>query len=339
MSFTKPTLDDADWAVPFGRLIDLAEGPARRNFVRNGDFQFARRGTSFAGLTTDQYTLEGWIAGAGGTNTVSQQSFTVGQTDVPGNPRNYLRVVRSGAAAADNTICSHRIEHPDRLAGRTVTVGFWAKVATGTKALVLDFNSSGVTSAVDTSDEAITVSSNWAYYEKTITLPTMTAVTAAAYLALRIREAASFATFTFDLADVQVEIGSEGTLFERLEYGDAMRWQQRFLNMSFKAGTAPAQNAGGGTGEILFTAGKAGAANQYATVRYPVAMRATPATITYYSPSAASAQVYDADAAAGCTATATALSTEDGFSLSCTGNASTAVGNQLKFHYLATAEL
>jgi hypothetical protein len=232
MAFTKPTLSStANYPQQVDRLIDLAEGPARRNFIRNGDFQIAQHGTSFAGITADQYTLDGWVAGVGGTNTVTQQAFTVGQTDVPHNPRNFLRVQRTVAAAADNSVCSHRIEHPDRLAGKTVTVSFYARVGAGTKALVFDFNSSGVTSAVDTSDNAFTATTTWTLVQATINLPAMTAVTTAAYLALRIREAASFGTFTLDIAQVQVEEGSEATRFERLGYDEQLRWALRFLEV------------------------------------------------------------------------------------------------------------
>lgn len=229
MPFTDPTNGAFDYPQQIGRLIDLAEGPVFRNYIRNGDFEIAQRGTSFAGITSEAYTLDGWRAGAAGTNTITQESFTVGQTDVPDNPRKFLRLVRSVAAGADNEILSHRIEFPERLSGKTVTVSFRAKVSSGTKALVFDFGSSGVTSAVNTSDNAFTASTTWTLFSATVALPAMTAASAGAYLAFRIREAASFGTFTFDIADVQVEEGSEATRFERLNFEDQMRWAQRFL--------------------------------------------------------------------------------------------------------------
>lgn len=338
--FPKPTNgSNADYQQRQSELIDKVEGPGRRNYVRNGDFQIAQQGTSFAGITSEQYTLDGWRAGLGGTNTVTQQAFTVGQTDVPNNPRNFIRVDRTVAAGAANTVLAHRIEHPDRLAGKTVTISFYAKVASGTKALVVDVVSNGVTTAIDTSDTAISATTSWALIDVEIAIPTMTAVTADAYLEIRIREAASFGTFTLDVAEFQVEEGPNPTRFERLEFAEQLRWAKRFFRKSFAYATAPAQNAGLGTGEFLFIAGKAGAANQYAYIPFDVVMRKTPGTITYYNPAAASAHVRDADAAANCTATATALSSEAGIALSCTGNASTAVGNQLRVHYTASAEL
>jgi hypothetical protein len=83
----------------------------------------------------------------------------------------------------------------------------------------------------------------------------------------------------------------------------------------------------------------AGAATQRgAKLLYPVLMFATP-TITTYSPSATSAEFYDATASAVCTATATGNSTPTGVNFSCTGNAATAAGNSLRAHMTAEAEL
>lgn len=230
MSFTKPTNGvTTNYPQQMGRLIDIVEGPALRNFIRNGDFMIAQRGVSFAGIVAEAYTLDGWRSGAAGTSTVTQEAFTVGQTDVPHNPVNFIRVVRSGAAGAANDVLSNRIEFPARLGGKTVTVSFYARVASGTKALVFDLASSGVTSAVDTGDNAFTATTTWTLFSAQITVPAMTAATAAAYLAFRIREAASFGTFTLDVADVQLEEGSEATRFERLNYGEQLRWAQRFL--------------------------------------------------------------------------------------------------------------
>lgn len=254
--FNKPTLDvTSNYPQQFGRLVDIVEGPSRRNFIRNGDFMIVQRGTSFAGITTAVYTLDGWVNGAAGTSTVTQQAFTVGQTDVPNNPRFFMRVQRTVAAGSDNVVTEQRIEYPDLLAGKTVTVSFYAKVGSGTKALVFDLASSGVTSAVDTSDNAMSVTTSWQLVSATIAIPTMTAVTASAYLNLRIREAASFGTFTLDIAEVQFEEGSEATRFERLSYQDQTAWAQRFLPVFPVGGIAPAgKNIGLGQNQSTTTA-------------------------------------------------------------------------------------
>lgn len=336
--FTKPTSAGYDYPTQIGRLVDVVEGPARRNWVRNGDFMVAQRGTSFAGLTADQYTLDGWVAGAGGTNTITQQSFTVGQTDVPGNPINFLRVQRTVAAGAANNVCWHPIELLAHFSGKTVTVSFYAKVASATKALVFDLYSSGVTPAVDTADNSFTASTTWTLIKATISVPAMTAATSAAYLALRIREAASFGTFTFDIADVMVEFGSEATSFERLSMEQQVSWAQRFFSKSFAYGTAPAQNAGF-TSAIAWTCVAANAVHT-TSVRFPIAMRTAP-TVTLYNPAAANAQArntIDVPASDYTSTTASNIS-EIGFIITATSAGTAAAGDDGAVHYSATAEL
>lgn len=341
MPFTKPTnAVTTDYPQQIGRLIDLAEGPARRNYIRNGDFQIAQRGTSFAGITTAQYCLDGVYHPAAGTQTVSQQAFTVGQTDVPDNPVNFLRVVRSVATGAANVIAQFPIEFPARLSGKTVTLSFRAKVSSGTKALTADILSSGVTPSISEAAQSFNVSTSWALFSFTFTIDAMTAATSSAYLLPRIVESASLGTFTIDIAEVQLEEGSEATRFERLNYEDQLLWNQRFFCKSFQAATAPAQNIGGGTGEHLFPATKAGAAQNYSPrIAFPVRMRASPSSVTLYNPSAANAQVRDSSAPGdGSSSSANNLS-ETGFHIGCLGNASTVVGNALVVHWAATAEL
>lgn len=340
--FQKPMLGvTTDWPQQIGRLIDLAEGPRGRNFIRNGDFQIAQRGTSFAGITTAQYTLDGAVnPGTNGTNTFTQQAFTVGQTDVPGNPINFLRVQRTVAAGAANAVVQFPIEFSHRLSGKTVTFSFWAKVSSGTKALTLDWTFSGVTpGAYPGALASITVTTTWTLFKVTATVEAMTAATSSAYIAPRIVESASFGTFTLDVADVQVEEGSEATRFERLNFGEQLRWCERFFAKSFNVATAPAQNVGGGTGEYLFPCTKAGATQNYSPrILFPSRMRAGP-TVTLYNPNAANAQVRDSTAAGDCSSSTTNNVTESGFHIGCSGNASSAVANALVVHWSATAEL
>ncbi|MBK8916382.1 MAG: hypothetical protein IPM64_17595 [Phycisphaerales bacterium] len=339
--FTKPTIaTTVDWPQQIGRLIDLAEGPALRNFIRNGDFQIAQRGASFAGITSAQYTLDGWkFQGSAGTNTITQETFTVGQTDVPGNPAKFLKIDRTSAAGAENVVIEHIIEAPSRLSGKTVTVSFWAKVASGTKALVFDLISFGVTPAIDTANNAASVTTTWTQFKATVSVPAMTAATSSAYVGVRLLESANFGTFTLSLADAQLELGSEATLFDRLNLDAQLAWNQRFFAKSFAMATTPAQNIGVALCEEMFTATKAGAVAQYGPfIAFPVRMRGI-GTVTLYNTSAANAQVRDLDASADCSGSTSSSANERGFWPVVAGNASTAVGNRLTFNWTATAEL
>lgn len=114
---------------------------------------------------------------------------------------------------------------------------------------------------------------------------------------------------------------------------------QRHYWKTFGLDTGPAQNVGDNTGEHHFPAPVAGAsAERGPRIHFPVRMFGTP-TITTFNPAAANAQVRDNTASADCSSTATGNISTGGVNVSCTGNASTAVGNALRVHITAEAEL
>ncbi|HEY1710289.1 MAG TPA: hypothetical protein VGG10_18610 [Rhizomicrobium sp.] len=144
---------------------------------------------------------------------------------------------------------------------------------------------------------------------------------------------------SYTIGGVKLEVASIATHFRKpLVMDELMRCQRRYIK-SFRPATVPAQNVGTGTGEIIVPAPVAAAANErLPRLTFPAPMRAVP-TITIYNPGAANAHVRDETAAADCSAEATSNVTETGFNLTCTGNASTAVGGALGYHYTADARL
>lgn len=113
---------------------------------------------------------------------------------------------------------------------------------------------------------------------------------------------------------------------------------QRYYWKTFALDTAPAQNAGLNTEEFRAPAPVAGANTQRLTkCQFPVTMRAVP-TVTLFNPAAANANVRDATAAADCSSPST-TAFANGILISCTGNASTAVGGDLRVHITADAKL
>ena len=114
---------------------------------------------------------------------------------------------------------------------------------------------------------------------------------------------------------------------------------QRFYSKTFPLLVAPAQT-GGLPGILTWMSGFAGAVaqGQNGAFVYPVTMHGIPA-ITFYSPSAASAQARDLTAAAETAATTASNISDRSCHISCTGAAGTAVGNQLGVHAVAVAEL
>lgn len=98
-----------------------------RNKVINGDFDIWQRATSQTGNSygsDDRWRNDN----IGSTKTHSRQAFTVGQTDVPGNPRFYSRTVVTSVAGAGNyALKQQAIEDVRSLAGKTATLTFYAK--------------------------------------------------------------------------------------------------------------------------------------------------------------------------------------------------------------------
>lgn len=147
------------------------------------------------------------------------------------------------------------------------------------------------------------------------------------------------ATQGFAISQVSLTDGYEAQDWTPLSIEHEFTRCRRFFQRSFHVDTlAPAQNVGTGTGEVYGMAGKAGAAAEFISIRHSPPLRGNP-TFTLYNPSAANAQMRDVTGAVDTTVTATAVSTAVSANITATGNAATAVGNQLAIHYIADAEI
>jgi len=209
----------------------------RRNLIINGRFDFWQRGTSFTG---DEYTADRWRqARSGGTSTVSRQSFTLGQTEVPGNPVYYLR--QSCSVGNGNCGINQPIEDVRTGAGGPVTVSFWAKGTNppgyGYWAMQLwqRFGSGGSPSGNVQNNKELTVTSDWKKYTFTYELNSVAGKTLGTNndhkLDLIIRQHASdnnTGAWELNLANVQVELGKNATEFEHRSYGEELALCQRY---------------------------------------------------------------------------------------------------------------
>ena len=144
---------------------------------------------------------------------------------------------------------------------------------------------------------------------------------------------------TLSLAEAGLYFGASIRTWTPIPISNDLRMCLRYYEKSFTLDTAPVQNAGGKTGEYQFNAGKAGAATNWSnTMPFSSVKRIAP-TMTFYNPSAASAQIRDAVAAANFTGTTYNQRSIYGFNMTGTGAAGTAVGNICGVHWTADAEL
>jgi len=220
----------------------------RRNAIINGNFDVWQRGTS---QTAGGYgSADRWNSSIGtSTQSVSQQTFTVGQTDVPNNPKYFYRnVVTTGSTAGSYAAVQYKIEGVETFAGETVTLSFYAK-ADSSKNIAVEFTqyfgTGGSPSTAISSIEVTTVAltSSWAKYTVTVDIPSVSGKTLGTngndflrfYFWLDAGSDFNARTNslgnqsgTFDIAQVQLEKGSVATAFERRSYWEELALCERY---------------------------------------------------------------------------------------------------------------
>lgn len=150
------------------------------NYVVDGDFNVWLEGTS---QTTSGYGSDTMYMNnnRGSTKTHSRQLFTVGQTDVHGGLKYYSRTAVTSVAGADNYVLKRqKIEDVRRLAGKTVTLSFWAK-ADANKNIAIEFSQNFGVGGDDQVNECIKqlipLTSAWQKFTVTGTLPSVSGKT------------------------------------------------------------------------------------------------------------------------------------------------------------------
>lgn len=195
-----------------------------RNRIINGDFSVWQRGTSFS-ISPSGYTADRWLATIAGS--VTRQSFLPGESELLDNDAYYIRLAPS---AYGSIVLEQRIEDVRTLAGKQVTLTFWAKSVGGTSltASALQYFGSGGSSSVLTSLGTATILGAWSKHTITATLPTIASMTIGAgsdhYLALKL----TISAVTLDVAHVQLEHGPLATDFEKRLPGEELRLARRY---------------------------------------------------------------------------------------------------------------
>jgi hypothetical protein len=268
-----------------------------RNAIINGNFDIWQRGTSF---TAEGYGVDRWInVRVGSTCTMSRQAFTLGQTDVPGEPTYFCRMtVSSVAGAANNVRLMQRIEDARTFAGQQVTISFWAK-ADSNKTIAIESSQIMGTGGSPSADVfAIeptkkSLSSAWQKITHTFTFPSLSSKTLGSngnsHVAFQIwfdagsnfnsrTDSLGHQSGTFDIAQVQIEAGPVATPFERRPIGTELALCQRYYIQENEVNT-------GGSGSFK-SASSVRTQSFNSTHSFPVEMRETPSvaligTVTY----------------------------------------------------------
>ena len=265
-------------------------GINRKNVIINGNFDIWQRGTSVTGQTSDQYLADRWyFVDSGATYSYQQGSFTVGQTDVPNNPKYFANLTITGAD--DSARLEQRIEDVYTFAGETVTLSFYAKYTSNAPTdfdvqIFQYFGSGGSTSVLTTAATGQTLTTSWQKFTYTISVPSISGKTvgSGSYLTIRPVINTNNETFDYQLAQVQVEKGSVATDFEIRPIGEELSLCQRYFYKTFAPEQTPVSNIS--NDNYIMVLGYTGAGSVSTSQQHPVQM-ASPPTITTFNPYAA----------------------------------------------------
>ena len=203
---------------------------AGKNKIINGDFNINQRAFTSA-TTTGVYTFDRWLTNfVGGTVTYTPQVFTAGTAPVAGyESTNYIQIVTSGQTGTNFAEYHQKIEDVRSCAGKTVTISFWAKAATGTPLMTSYIyqvlGTGGTGGNVQTNATAQTITTSWARYSFTITVPSLSGKTVGtgsySELGLVVSDGGGDSTGlgavqnnTFSIWGVQVEQSGVSTAFQ-----------------------------------------------------------------------------------------------------------------------------
>jgi hypothetical protein len=299
--------------------LNLAAGApwaAGKNKIINGAFNVWQRGTSFT-LTTGvaSYTADRFMVQcnfSSGSSTATQQTFTPGTAPVAGYENQFfLRITNS--AGGTNTELQQRVEDVRTYAGQTVTISFWAKASsavTMANTIIQNFGSGG-SGSVSTTGTSQTLTTSWARYSTTITVPSVSGKTIGTSSYLQVYpmyySSGTIASNVIDVWGVQLEAGSTATPFQTATgtiQGELAACQRYYWNATTANNTI-------GAGVV------SSSTNAFISVKYPQTMRIVP-TLTF-----ATAATLEQAGSAAVTAASIAVAGTDGAGLSCTSSGMT----------------
>lgn len=229
-------------------------GTGFKNYIINGNFdvwQYKDAGLTYPQTSSGYGSDDRWF----NLTTVSTKTHSqIACTDTERalfNASYFSRTVATSVAGAGNYVVkAQRVENITKLAGKIVTLSFWAK-ADSAKNIAIEFTQNfgtgGTSSSVVTSigSQLVALTTTWQKKTITLTIPSIAGKTLGAdgihtsfnELIFWFDAGSSFNTRsanlgqqsgTFDIAQVQLEEGSVATPFEQRPYGLELSLCQRY---------------------------------------------------------------------------------------------------------------
>ena len=274
------TSDGTTWVsqAPGGGAGSSSGG---HNLIVNGGFDVWQRGPSGG---ANAFVADRWRSGT------SVTSYVQGSNGAPPGSAFFARFVASGAG----TFVRTRLEAVDvgRWAGQAVTLSYYARAGAdgvtvtpviATPASAAD-NYGSTLACTGSCPPPATLGTGWTQIATTFTLP------AQAALGLQLGFSAAGAA-TFDLAQVQLEVGAAATRFEQRSVQEELARCQRYYEKSYDAPFAPGSATG--SGQVCMRSVQNG--NSYYPLLFKVTKRADPTVTVYSTVTGASGAVRNAD--------------------------------------------
>jgi hypothetical protein len=192
---------------------------AGKNKVINGSFDVWQRGTTFTNPAIEAYFADRFYYvtnNSGGSVTLTRQPFT--GTDIPvAGAQYYFRNVGASPTGQAYSLFGTKIENVQTFAGQSVTISFYAKAdasRTTTPTIYQQFGSGGST-LTTTTGSAITLTTSWARYTQTLSIPSISGKTigTSSYLQVEFSQPTN-TSYTTEFYGIQIEAGSVATPFQ-----------------------------------------------------------------------------------------------------------------------------
>jgi hypothetical protein len=316
-----------------------ASAYGQKNYILNSTFDITQWGISpSVGAGGTIYVVDQWEVAAGAVAVaVSRPPIVLGTTTLPHEQSYHLRL---NSAAVDLGALFQPIEHVTTLAGKVVSLTFWARSSVAgaqiTPVLRQNFGAGG-SADVETSGSASTLSTSFQRFRHIMTIPNIAGkvIGSGSFLSAQLHITDS-AGLDIDIAKVQLQEGPRYTVISPTSPDDDLKACMRYLQTSYDfgvpVGTAPDYN---------------GAHQSYAyssiilaqtVVDLTVPMRTQPTITLYSTQTGVSGHMWNASAGADA-ATAAGVNPSIKSFIIYSAGADLVPGNLYTFHWMADARL
>ncbi|MCP3941386.1 MAG: hypothetical protein GY710_07875 [Desulfobacteraceae bacterium] len=313
----------------------------QKNLLINGDFDIWQRGTNFnIDNKTNIYTADRWkTVGDGFSGSVTRQEFTIGQTEVPDDPKYFLRL--NSLADDKNVFITQHIEDARTCANKRLFLSVWLKSPNTIPAnqirisLLRHF---GIGGSGQDSPLAATISTpitnEWKQYKFIIDMPGLEGRTIGDKSS--IYPSVGSSSMTSEVIDIaNFQLGLAPSIIDRT-FAEELALCQSYFFKSYCQDVNPGTPLNAGQIGIDMSPGPASNYRIDVPVQFPVTMRSVP-TIT----------IYDQFGAAGCCymsggggmPAAVVTQGDGGCVIRGTNNTTTITSRFCYFHITAEAEI